>query len=835
MGWFKDTFNNIIKKIASKEEILNKALQQIQQGIPSFQIANNFIREMGQIDPNFSNSPEANEVMGAMGNPENLTLVLTNLVSAPQQTEQLIEQIPAQSQIEQPTEVSPEEVSLNPEGVNDAATTTDTEVSEEGIIGDEEVLTKQLEVPPSFNERISSDPTLLETFELPVSQIKTARNKLATINKKLRDMYYPEIKIEFSGEAYNKPVHYQNRTIQEPYIQVSISGTLPSPSEEISIKKQESVVQRDGSIKIKTVGTEPKGVRLIAKIIHKELDDQTQLKYLQTLDSNSPLRSVIESARASGETPFFNVVEPLDGAPPIDGKFWYSSPQECMACKVKKAGATARKSTYVGIVVPPEQMVPKTANINGTDTILTRKVMNKKTKQLEDQPIRIIPNELIENSPQEQFGGKCIDPFDATKTITALKNWVKNTKKVKEEYEKKKSKSRHKGGGWGTRSLPTESLLAVAVNMLRDERYRNNPDYSARMLASKTGWYQRTLRKDEEDKRSNYYNLRATRNSPYITDEDKKISAEVANWWRGRLGGIDIQNEDKNKITLSVVPDIGLKPANMRDVIGMVKTYLDQNNIQLNPAQKRPEDPKPEPIIEEPVIEKPIIEEPVIKEPVIKEPNVEGPGVIDNISEIEEGNAFVAKLKFTGSRPFRKGNRTNYVNEFKGPDGSKYIYFTNNEAYDAQEGAEIYIRGIKGPTNKRYRNTQIKQLQTVSPYKIQEYGETTIPETPVAQDQTVVPEAPFVPEAPVQKELNPIEKATERAKRVIQTGNTADGKKMTPEQLIPLYVDILTKNVPGIREQDYLNSLNTSYERGGQEGLMRYLDTIPAHLKNYIR
>ena len=415
MAWFKNIVHNIVKKEASREESLNRALQQILQGIPSFQIANNFVREMSQEDPNFANSPEASQVMGAMGSSENLTSVLNNLGTAPQQIEQQQIEQPVEPMFEQPqigevTEdtptLAPGEISLNPEDVNDAATTTDTEKSEEGIIGDEEVLTKQLDAPPSFEERVSTDPTMLETFELPVSQIKTARNKLATINKKLRDMYYPEIKIEFASDAYNKPVRYQNTTVQEPYIQVKISGTLPSPSEEISIKKQEPVTQRDGSIRMKTVGTEPKGVRLIAKIIHKELDDQTQLKYLENLDADSPLRSVIEQARAAGETPFFNVVEPLDGAPPIDGKFWYSSPQECMACKVKKAGSTARKSTYIGVVVPPEQMVPKTTNVDGQDRIATRRVMNKKTKQLEDQPIRVIPDEIVEDSPQEQFGGK---------------------------------------------------------------------------------------------------------------------------------------------------------------------------------------------------------------------------------------------------------------------------------------------------------------------------------------------------------------------------------------------------------------------------------------------
>ena len=43
--------------------------------------------------------------------------------------------------------------------------------------------------PPNFEDRIASDPTLLETFEIPTVSIGGIRNKLAKINKKLRDMY----------------------------------------------------------------------------------------------------------------------------------------------------------------------------------------------------------------------------------------------------------------------------------------------------------------------------------------------------------------------------------------------------------------------------------------------------------------------------------------------------------------------------------------------------------------------------------------------------------------------------------------------------------------------
>ena len=591
MAWFKNIINNIFEKNASKQEIKNKALQQIQQRLDPSAIASEFIRDMSNTDPSFATGQWTNMIMDASRSLDTLSNVLSNFNTGDEMTELPAppEQAMDLTPLESPGVTPEQEGRVSPEDVEDAAT-EEGKVSEEGIVGEEAVLTQQLDAPPNFEDRVTSDPTLLETFELPTSQIKTVRNKLATINKKLRDMYYPEIKIEFVGEAYNKPVRYQNRTVQEPYIQVKISGTLPSPSEEIAIKRQEPVTQRGGTVRMKTVGTEPKGVRLIAKIIHKELDEATQNKYLQTLDMNSPLRHVIEDSRAKGETPFFNVVEPLEGAPPIEGKFWYSSPQECMACKVKKAGLTARKATYIGVVVPPEQMVPKTADIGGRETILTRKIKNRKTGNLEEQPIKVIPDDLITQAPQEQFGGKCIDPFDAVKTITALKNWVKNTKKAKQEYEKKKSKKKHKGGGWGRSSLPTEQLLAVAVNLMRDTYYRNSHENVARRLGGKTYAYRRSLKTED----STGYNLNRSRFAPKITEEDKQTASDVASWWRGKLGGLDVENKDRNKITLSVVPDIGTQPANMRDVAEMVKIYLDYNDITL------------EPVPEEPVVEKPV-------------------------------------------------------------------------------------------------------------------------------------------------------------------------------------------------------------------------------------
>ena len=67
MGWFKNVINDIMSKTASKEDIKNKALQELKSGVPPFQVSSNFIREMGQVDPSFSTGPWISSLYAAMG------------------------------------------------------------------------------------------------------------------------------------------------------------------------------------------------------------------------------------------------------------------------------------------------------------------------------------------------------------------------------------------------------------------------------------------------------------------------------------------------------------------------------------------------------------------------------------------------------------------------------------------------------------------------------------------------------------------------------------------------------------------------------------------------
>jgi len=724
MNWYRQRTKSIFGKEASKADIRNKALQSLQEGGDVVQIINQFIGEMSIEDPAFRDP----QLWGLVGDPNGLMTHLQGMDVGE-------EPVPTPVDVQR-AQAPPEEV-IEPDGKE----------GEQGA-ADEEVggapLTQQLDTPPSLEEKVTSDPTLLETFEIPSARVNTLIKRLNTTNKRLKDMFYPEISVQIS-DPYPKPVKWQNGTYKEDFVRVKVSGTLPSPSEVIRIKKYKATTARDGSTKWNFDGYEPVGVRLVAKITHIPIDEERQQHYLQTLPADSPLRGVIEQSRTKRETPYFNQVEALEGAPPLDGQFWYSSPQYCHACQVKKAGATARKATYVGVVVPQSQMKNKTMRgPDGQEQVMMRNVTNRQSGQTEQQPVKVIRDEDIENAQQQQFGGKCIDPFDAVKTINNLKRWVNSARKYREEYEKAKAKKKHKGGGWGYGSIGSDVLFATAIHLLRtpaaqdrDYRLLNSLWRGARSYERKQDEMAKPGYDPNAQQRGRYYGK-----APDISEEDFRIGKEARRWWMDKVGGLDLEDYDdgRNKVNLSIVSTIGLKDKNLRNLLAMVRMYLEANQITLEPAPIQESEPvaAPEQIAAPVPTPEPVAAPEQIAAPV-PTPEPEGPAGVDNITEVDEGSTFTAHLKFVSSRPFQRGGYTNYLNEFRGRDASKYILFTNREPWGgAQQGEEIYVKGIKGPTNARYRNTQIKKLEIVDP--------AAAPEAPPEALPEAIPEA--IPEKP---------------------------------------------------------------------------------------
>ena len=78
MGWFKNIIKNIMSKEASKEEIKNRALQQIQQNIDPRSIAVQFIMQMSQEDPEFARGGWAKSFMDASVDINTLSDALTS-------------------------------------------------------------------------------------------------------------------------------------------------------------------------------------------------------------------------------------------------------------------------------------------------------------------------------------------------------------------------------------------------------------------------------------------------------------------------------------------------------------------------------------------------------------------------------------------------------------------------------------------------------------------------------------------------------------------------------------------------------------------------------------
>lgn len=694
MNWYKYKIKAIFGKEASKKEIRDRALNALQGGGDANQIINQFITDMSIEDPTFQPGP----LLMLAGDPNAAVAHLQGMDVGE-------EPVPTQVDVQR-ADAPPEEI-VEPDGKEGEKGAADEEVGGAP-------LTRQLDAPPGLEEKVTSDPTLLESFEIPSARVNSLVKRLSTTNKRLKDMFYPEISVQIS-DPYPKPVRYNNGTYNEDFVRVKISGTLPSPSEVIRIKKYKATTARDGSTKWNFDGYEPVGVRLIAKITHIPLDEDRQQHYLNTLPPDSPLRGVIEESRNNRETPFFNQVEPLDSAPPIDGNFWYSSPQYCHACQVKKAGATARKATYVGVVVPQSQMTDKTMiGADGREQVMMRNVINKGTGRPEQQPVKVINDEDIANAQQQQFGGKCIDPFDAVKTINNLKRWVNNARKFREEYEKAKAKKKYKGGGWGITKIGSDILFATAIHLLRDPSLQDN-DYrlGSRLWRDSRAYErkQKDMAKPDYDP-ANYRPSRYIGSAPDMSEEDFKIGKEARRWWMDKVGGLDLDEyaDGKNKVNLSIVSTIGLKDKNLRNVIAMVKTYLESNGIALEPAPIE----EPEQIAAPPASPAPT-QLPAPVETILDKPKEEVAAGVDNIAEVGIGEPFTAKLKFIASRPFKRNARS-FVNEFRGQDGTKYILFTNGAGYgDAQPGEEIYVRGTKGITNDRYRNTQIKNLEIIAP------------------------------------------------------------------------------------------------------------------------
>lgn len=873
MNWYKDITNFLkLRKIANKTQAKEIALQQLNTNVPPQQVVQDFMSNMIKIDPSFP----ASVLLPLRTNPDALRTYLEGLsfedeAIAPQapQTPQIPDQL-----TEEPGAIEPE--SAGPEQAEEVTEETGQMVSDTG----ETIMTDQLDQAPDMRERITVDPTLKGIYEVPVAKITQVNKKLGLINKKLRSMYHPEIKMEVEGDTYLKPILYPGRyrPIQEPFVRIRVSGTLPSPSELVGVRIKENVTDRKGKIvyeedgitpKTKKTGDEQKGVRFIAKVHHHPLSDEEQTEYLKTEPPDSYLRKTIAEAQQKGITPFYNTIEGLEKNFKIDPKFWYSRPQDCFSCKVRHA----RLVTFVGAVVPPEEMVEKKIMSKQPDgsydeVVAMTKVMNKNTGQLEDVPVKVIPEDLVAKAPQEQFGGACADRFDAVKTIDSLKKWIDDLKNAEKKKTEKKPPKKYTGGTRG--GLPAEGLFAAAINILRNPKYTGR-GLSAWTLSNEASNYNRYLsrKKKEEEEQVNpqktqqpYNRYRYGPTSTTIEDYDVKMGNDVRRWWRQKMGGIDLEKEDHNKISLSILPTIQYYNApgrrNMSNIIEMVEMYLKENNIQLEPLKIKEPEPVPQQPFRPPVTTAPptrpttILDEPI--EPAVPpvpepepaaEPEGPVPEGVEDIRTLPQGQNFVSKFKFKETKEWSRGGGVNHI--FLDDANNKYIIF-EKYTYDRdnagrkikrplkqfEPGQSYYLKGRKGSYNTRYRTTVLENAEKVTP-------EAPVPEEPITPEAPVVTEPAPSPAVPAEPEKPKFQlppwygkyDVSAALEQMIRNGRNAKGDPVTIPQTINLFTKTMARISEKWQDEEFrtqqehiLNIAGVKDKYGGKEGLIKRLQEI---------
>ena len=770
MGWYKKTIGDYISILASKEEVKQKALEQLGGGISPAQVAQEFVLNMMKEDPAFP----ASQILPLRNDAVALTNFLNGLDVTPStpvipdsaSTAPQLPLIPGTSVTPtEPSQLRSEETPVGPGGGADKGEVTPETIQgrpeEKGHVVDDEGeailtdVTNQMERAPDPNEKITMDPTIQGSYEIPVAGVSRLRKKLDGINRKLRRRFHPEIKVEFEGDPYNKPITYRNRTtpVMEPFVRVKLSGTLPSPSELLSARIKEPIISKRGpnkgqivyeedgkTPKMRMIGEEPIGVRFIAKVHHHPLSKEEQDEYLKNEPPDSYLRKIITECQKEGTIPFFNTIEALEKDFPIDAKFRYSRPQDCYACKVRHA----RKSAYIGAVVPPEQMIHKKIMKRQDDGTMKEEIamteeQDKTTGRVRRVPVKIIPEELVKSAPQEQFGGACADKTEMVQTIDNLKKWIDKLKEAEKEHKEKAKAKKYTGGTRG--DLPAAHLFASAINMIRDPQYAGNlkrVTWDLPLVAKAYGTY---LKQKEQEAKGEPtrtpFNYRR-RYIPRIEDYDKDLAFKIRAWWRAKLGGIDLDLADSNKVSLSVLPTIGAYTGikqgrdNIKNVVEMVQTYLDANNIQLEPLPKPK--PKPEPVKPRPNAFGPTRfrntepgtplppPPPPVPPPVPPEPEItqlEGPTPPNpvDIRTVPKHGDFVSKFKFKESRPWRRGGGISHY--FLDDAGKKYVIFERDKYVEEaggrtrvphqefEGGKEYYLKGKKGDYNGRYHTTTL--------------------------------------------------------------------------------------------------------------------------------
>jgi hypothetical protein len=655
-------------------------------------------------------------------------------------------------------------------------------------------------------ENIYKNPTKIKDFTMPTDPVRMAAmlKGLAKINKKLKHMHHPPIKM-IASEAFKKPVYYKDGTVgDEEFTKIEISGRLPSPSDEIGIKQQKPLfwgrnyrgnvkgtprMEEDGiTQKMGKDQDKPVGVKIFARVNHHALTPEEVYKYLKTEPDSSRLKQSIlgslklkpeqgipdvltlsEIMKQDSKVPWYNTITPIGKRRSWDDRFYFSKSKECYKCKNRRE----RNFTYLAAIIPPAQLVNKTmpqADENGNIVqvpIMIERDMSYgavgKPRDWQEVNAREVPEELLEdmgNVQQEQLGGNCASSYTEIGIMNSLETeiakWALTSKEIEENSaenakEGEAPKERQKGAGGTRGTVPSEAFFTTAIALLREDGI--DSDIRGRLPSASSNYvdlmelqnYQ--IPKDlpphvreRKELRKERDIKRKTEMIPKITLDDQRIATEAVNWWRQRLNSFGNEGDDNNKVSLSILGTIDISKRNRTKY----------NQFGFNPNLKSAVEMMQSYLAENEVQLQPYPEE--VQTETGEEVVQPGEEVLDDVRNIEQGDSFVSKFKHKRSAPWRSGR--GHSHWFSDNMGEEYVVFEKYQKDPAtgrvvkeptmefNQGEDVYLRGTKGETGRK--NTIIDSPKIIDPAKLQEYGAGAEPEiTPEAPIDEITPEAPI--------------------------------------------------------------------------------------------
>lgn len=715
MNWFKHGIKILFQKTASKQQLRDQALSDLQNGDNPSEVLNSFINGIIQENPSAAKDPSIMN-MRVISDPASAFMALQNFNVSEKPTQPLLfdnnniydanfegvskdapldlngGELKLDGTNEEVTDINNDDnLDVNtqdetvgeggtPEAVQDMAQEINDPNDEDAIDLREGVglaLTKQDENALDPNKNIIIDPTVLEVFDIPSDQIMKFQAKLANYNRQLIRSANEPWTMELV-KTFSKPVDINGVPTEIEFTQIKVRGVLPHTSDTGLFKKRNWKRGRNGKM-VKAnpfITTDERGFRAIAQIMFHPLSPEEQKKHLENGKTNPILKQHILECQKRNEIPFYNDIDPFKGAPKINERFFTSPNTECEMCK----DGQHRNFAIIVCLVDKKNMVPVMEKVQDEQGQWVEKPVTAKRQVskgvFKDEPLLTVPEEAIKSAPQVQLGGTCADIVNIN-LMKGLKKWVQDAKKPQIEAPDHNNDNKAPQEPWAKQqwrmSLPSDSVFAAIVHQLRDpfkRRREQRRGYKKQigLIASKLAYYYDILKKDPSEISERILG-RARQTDPQLDDYDFKVAQEVRQWWTNKLGARSLDIDTRNKINYSILGKIKImdKGKVLTYLPEMVYEYLNENNIRLEPVQRKPITPTPyqNPFQTRPTPQptQPIAQptQPIAQE--TEEEDVTGDRLdkVNYVKNLPTGSPLTATFKYVGSKPWSNNKGLSHI------------------------------------------------------------------------------------------------------------------------------------------------------------------------------